>query len=186
MLAVLVRLKLGRPVLFTQVRPGYRGKPFPMIKFRSMTDGRDASGELLPDEQRLTRLGRFMRSYSLDELPEVVQCAARRDEPGGPRPLLMHYLERYSPEQAPPPRGLARHHRLGAGQRAQYPDMGGEVPPGCLVCRSLVVRVGYPHPVADVYLNLQARGHQPARSCHRRNSWATSAGPSQKRANYRR
>ena len=99
LLALLVRLKLGYPVLFTQVRPGYHGKPFPMIKFRSMTDGRDASGTLLPDEQRLTSLGRFMRSFSLDELPEVFNVMRGDMSLVGPRPLLMHYLERYSPEQ---------------------------------------------------------------------------------------
>src|SRR5512139_672531 len=98
-LAVLVRLKLGRPVLFTQVRPGYREKPFPMIKFRSMTDGRDAAGALLPDEQRLTGLGRFMRSYSLDELPEVFNVLRGEMSLVGPRPLLLQYLGRYSPEQ---------------------------------------------------------------------------------------
>jgi sugar transferase EpsL len=99
LLAVLVRLKLGRPVLFTQVRPGYREKPFAMIKFRSMTDRQDASGALLPDEQRLTGLGRFMRSYSLDELPEVFNVLRGEMSLVGPRPLLIHYLERYSQEQ---------------------------------------------------------------------------------------
>jgi sugar transferase EpsL len=99
LLALLVRLKLGRPVLFTQARPGYREKPFAMIKFRSMTDKEDASGALLPDEQRLTGLGRFMRSYSLDELPEVFNVLRGEMSLVGPRPLLMRYLERYSPEQ---------------------------------------------------------------------------------------
>jgi sugar transferase EpsL len=99
LLAVLVRLKLGRPVLFTQTRPGYREKPLAMIKFRSMTDRRDASGALLPDEQRLTGLGLFMRSYSLDELPEVFNVLRGEMSLVGPRPLLMRYLERYSPEQ---------------------------------------------------------------------------------------
>jgi sugar transferase EpsL len=98
LLAVLVRLKLGHPVLFTQTRPGYREKPFAMIKFRSMTDRRDASGALLPDEQRLTGLGRFMRSYSLDELPEVFNVLRGEMSLVGPRPLLMRYLKRYSPE----------------------------------------------------------------------------------------
>jgi sugar transferase EpsL len=99
LLAVLVRLKLGHPVLFTQVRPGYKEKPFPMIKFRSMTDERDASGAPLPDEQRLTGLGRIMRSYSLDELPEVFNVLRGEMSLVGPRPLLMQYLGRYSPEQ---------------------------------------------------------------------------------------
>jgi sugar transferase EpsL len=99
LLAVLVRLKLGHPVLFTQVRPGYKEKPFPMIKFRSMTDERDVSGAPLPDEQRLTGLGRIMRSYSLDELPEVFNVLRGEMSLVGPRPLLMQYLGRYSPEQ---------------------------------------------------------------------------------------
>ena len=98
-LAILVRIQLGRPVLFTQVRPGYKEKPFPMIKFRSMTDRRDNSGNLLPDEQRLTGLGHFMRSYSLDELPEVFNVLRGDMSLVGPRPLLMTYLERYSTEQ---------------------------------------------------------------------------------------
>jgi lipopolysaccharide/colanic/teichoic acid biosynthesis glycosyltransferase len=99
LLAVLVRWKLGHPVLFTQMRPGYREKPFAMIKFRSMTGRRDTSGMLLPDEQRLTKLGRFMRSYSLDELPELFNVLRGEMSLVGPRPLLMRYLERYSPEQ---------------------------------------------------------------------------------------
>lgn len=99
LLAVLVRLKLGRPVLFTQIRPGYREKPFSMIKFRSMSNRREASGSLLPDGQRLTGFGRFMRSYSLDELPELFNVLRGEMSLVGPRPLLMRYLERYSPEQ---------------------------------------------------------------------------------------
>jgi lipopolysaccharide/colanic/teichoic acid biosynthesis glycosyltransferase len=99
-LALIVRFALGRPVLFCQTRPGYRGEPFVVYKFRTMTEARDAAGNLLPDEERLTRLGRFMRSFSLDELPELINVVRGDMSLVGPRPLLMQYLERYTPEQA--------------------------------------------------------------------------------------
>ena len=98
-IAVLIRVKLGSPVLFKQVRPGLHGKPFTMYKFRTMTGERDAQGNLLPDEQRLTRLGRFLRSTSLDELPELINVLKGEMSLVGPRPLLMKYLDRYTPEQ---------------------------------------------------------------------------------------
>lgn len=98
-LAVLVRLNLGSPILFTQTRPGRGGKPFRMYKFRTMTNAGGTDGGLLADEQRLTRFGRFMRSASLDELPELVNVLKGEMSLVGPRPLLMQYLERYSPEQ---------------------------------------------------------------------------------------
>ena len=100
LVALLVRLKLGRPVLFRQVRPGYRGKPFTLYKFRTMDVSRDAGGNLLPDTERLTSLGRFLRSFSLDELPELINVLRGEMSLVGPRPLLMQYLERYTPEQA--------------------------------------------------------------------------------------
>lgn len=99
-LMVLVRLKLGSPIFFTQVRPGLHGKPFKMIKFRTMTDARDADGNLLPDNIRLTAFGRFLRSTSLDELPELWNVLKGDMSLVGPRPLLMEYLPRYTPEQA--------------------------------------------------------------------------------------
>ncbi len=99
-LASLVQRKLGSPVLFTQVRPGLHGKPFRMVKFRTMTDARDASGALLPDAQRLTPFGRFLRSSSLDELPELWNVLHGEMSLVGPRPLLMEYLPLYTPEQA--------------------------------------------------------------------------------------
>ncbi|MDF3031250.1 MAG: putative sugar transferase [Moraxellaceae bacterium] len=98
--AVAVRVLLGSPVCFTQLRPGLGGKPFRMIKFRTMTDARDAHGELLPDEQRLTRFGRMLRASSLDELPELWNVLKGDMSLVGPRPLLMEYLPLYSPEQA--------------------------------------------------------------------------------------
>jgi lipopolysaccharide/colanic/teichoic acid biosynthesis glycosyltransferase len=99
-LAWQVRRKLGSPVLFTQVRPGLHGKPFRMVKFRTMTDARDASGALLSDAQRLTPFGRFLRASSLDELPELWNVLRGEMSLVGPRPLLMEYLPLYSPEQA--------------------------------------------------------------------------------------
>jgi lipopolysaccharide/colanic/teichoic acid biosynthesis glycosyltransferase len=99
LLAWQVRRKLGSPVLFTQVRPGLHGKPFRMVKFRTMTDERDASGALLPDAQRLTPFGRFLRASSLDELPELWNVLRGEMSLVGPRPLLMEYLPLYSPEQ---------------------------------------------------------------------------------------
>ncbi len=99
-LALLVWLKHGRPVLFRQQRPGFCGRPFYLYKFRTMTNQRDAAGRLLPDEQRLTGFGRFLRSTSLDELPELINVLRGEMSLVGPRPLLMQYLSRYSPEQA--------------------------------------------------------------------------------------
>lgn len=98
-IALLIRIKLGPGVFFRQQRPGLYGKPFTMLKFRTMTDACDAQGNLLPDDQRLTPFGRFLRSTSLDELPELL-CVLRGEMSlVGPRPLLMQYLERYTPEQ---------------------------------------------------------------------------------------
>jgi lipopolysaccharide/colanic/teichoic acid biosynthesis glycosyltransferase len=99
-LAVLVRLKLGSPILFRQQRPGLGGKAFVIYKFRTMTDQRDASGNLLPDEQRLPAFGRFLRSTSFDELPELLNVLKGDMSIVGPRPLMMKYLSRYTTEQA--------------------------------------------------------------------------------------
>ena len=96
----MVRRKLGSPVFFTQVRPGMHGKPFKMVKFRSMISERSTDGELLPDAVRLTPFGRFLRSTSLDELPELWNVLKGDMSLVGPRPLLMEYLPLYSPEQA--------------------------------------------------------------------------------------
>lgn len=98
-LAILVRLSIGSPILFRQPRPGYRGRPFFIYKFRTMTDRPAPDGGLLPDAERLTPLGRFLRSYSLDELPELFNILRGEMSFVGPRPLLMEYLGRYSPEQ---------------------------------------------------------------------------------------
>ncbi|MBO1926312.1 sugar transferase [Thiomicrorhabdus sp. 6S2-11] len=97
--AWLVRRKLGSPIFFTQVRPGKDAKPFKMIKFRTMTDERDENGELLSDEIRLTKFGKFLRSTSLDELPELWNVVKGEMSLVGPRPLLMEYVPLYSKEQ---------------------------------------------------------------------------------------
>jgi lipopolysaccharide/colanic/teichoic acid biosynthesis glycosyltransferase len=98
--SLLVLIFHGPPVFFKQVRPGYHARQFVVLKFRTMTDTRDAQGKLLPDASRLTRLGIFLRSFSLDELPELFNVLRGEMSLVGPRPLLVQYLERYSPEQA--------------------------------------------------------------------------------------
>lgn len=99
LIALLVRLLHGAPVLFGQIRPGHRGTLFRIYKFRTMTDSRAADGSLRPDSERLTRFGRFLRATSLDELPELFNVLRGEMSLVGPRPLLAQYLERYSPEQ---------------------------------------------------------------------------------------
>jgi lipopolysaccharide/colanic/teichoic acid biosynthesis glycosyltransferase len=98
--ALAIRWTLGSPVLFRQKRPGRHGRIFEVVKFRTMSDRRDSSGQLLPDGERLTRLGRFLRSSSLDELPQLWNVLRGDMSLVGPRPLLVEYLERYSAEQA--------------------------------------------------------------------------------------
>jgi lipopolysaccharide/colanic/teichoic acid biosynthesis glycosyltransferase len=99
LITILVRFKLGSPVFFRQPRPGLHDRPFTMLKFRTMTDARDAQGNLLPDAERLPPFGKFLRVTSLDELPELWNVVKGEMSLVGPRPLLMRYLERYSPQQ---------------------------------------------------------------------------------------
>jgi sugar transferase EpsL len=99
LLALLVRVKLGSPVFFRQQRPGLHGQPFTILKFRTMTNARDAQGNLLPDADRLTPFGQLLRSTSLDELPELILVLKGDMSLVGPRPLLMRYLDRYTLEQ---------------------------------------------------------------------------------------
>lgn len=98
-LAWKIRRKLGSPVLFKQIRPGLNGKPFEMVKFRTMRDATDEEGRQLPDNQRMTSFGSFLRSSSLDELPELWNVLKGEMSLVGPRPLLMEYLSLYTPEQ---------------------------------------------------------------------------------------
>lgn len=98
-IAAAIRLAQGKEVLFRQLRPGLHGKPFKILKFRTMNHHRDSSGELLEDHKRLTRIGKLLRSTSLDELPELFNVLKGEMSLVGPRPLLMRYLARYSPEQ---------------------------------------------------------------------------------------
>lgn len=100
LIAVVVRIRMGPPAIFKQVRPGYKGKLFSVYKYRTMTEAKDAAGNLLPDEERLTKLGWRLRSFSLDELLEVFNVLRGEMSLVGPRPLLSQYLDRYSPEQA--------------------------------------------------------------------------------------
>lgn len=98
-LSLLVWISIGTPILFRQQRPGYKGRPFLIHKFRTMTDRLTPDGNPLPDAERLTPLGGFLRTFSLDELPELWNILRGEMSIVGPRPLLMEYLERYSPEQ---------------------------------------------------------------------------------------
>jgi len=100
LLALAVRAKLGRPVLFAQLRPGLHGAPFKFYKFRTMTDARRTTGELLPDAARLTPFGELMRKFSLDELPQLLNVAKGDMSLVGPRPLLLEYLPLYNERQA--------------------------------------------------------------------------------------
>lgn len=100
LVAVAVRLGLGPPVLFRQRRPGLGGEPFTLFKFRTLRHAEDAAGRPLPDAERMTRLGRWLRRTSLDELPELINVVRGEMSLVGPRPLLMEYLDRYTPEQA--------------------------------------------------------------------------------------
>jgi lipopolysaccharide/colanic/teichoic acid biosynthesis glycosyltransferase len=99
-IALLVRVRLGAPVLFRQTRPGLKGRSFELCKFRTMTDEQDAGGAPLPDEERLTGFGAFLRATSLDELPGLISVLKGEMSLVGPRPLLPEYLGRYTPEQA--------------------------------------------------------------------------------------
>lgn len=100
LIAAFLWVTIGAPVMFRQARPGLMGKPFTIYKFRTMTEQRDVNGCLLPDEQRITRVGRIVRSFSLDELPEIFNVLKGEMSLVGPRPLMMRYLKRYTPGQA--------------------------------------------------------------------------------------
>ena len=99
-LVVLIRIQLGSPVFFTQMRPGRHGRPFWILKFRTMNNLKDSNGVLLPDADRLASFGRFLRSSSLDELPELINVLKGEMSFVGPRPLLLEYIDRYTPQQS--------------------------------------------------------------------------------------
>jgi sugar transferase EpsL len=99
LISLLIYFSMGRPIFFRQARPGLHSKPFAVTKFRTMTNCRDKAGRLLPDHERVTALGRFLRSHSLDELPEMFNVLKGEMSLVGPRPLLMQYLDRYTPDQ---------------------------------------------------------------------------------------
>ena len=99
LIALAIYIAMGRPILFRQARLGYQGRTFAILKFRTMTEARDEQGNLLPDKQRLTRVGRFLRSTTLDELPELINVLKGEMSLVGPRPLLVEYRHLYTPEQ---------------------------------------------------------------------------------------
>ena len=111
--SLLVWVSMRRPILFRQQRPGRFAKPFLLLKFRTMLESCDRSGNLLPDAQRLTRVGLWLRATSIDELPQLWTVFRGEMSLVGPRPLLMEYLPRYSPRPGAPTRGHARHYRMG-------------------------------------------------------------------------
>ena len=161
--AMVVRWKMGAPVLFRQTRPGRNREPFELMKFRTMNDATDSQGSVLPDEARLTPAGRWLRRLSLDELPQLFNVLRGDMSLVGPRPLLMEYLPVHAGTGAAP-RGAARRHRLGAGQRTQCGELGGTLQARCVVCGPSVILARSAHTVADVAAGAARGRYQRTRS----------------------
>ena len=167
LIAILVRILIGKPVLFRQSRPGYKAQTFYIYKFRTMTEARDADGKLLPDAVRLVPFGRFLRSLSLDELPELYNILRGDMSVVGPRPLLMEYLPHYSPEQMRRHDELSGSHGLGANQRQECHRLAHAFRPGHLVCGSPVVLARHQDHPSHPLEGDQARKRQSAGTGHR-------------------
>ncbi len=165
-IALTIRLCDGRPVLFRQIRPGYKGKPFTLMKFRTMRDARDAQGLLLPDEERLTATGMLLRQLSLDELPQLWNVLRGEMSLVGPRPLLMQYMDRYSPEQ------LQRHDvKPGITGWAQVngrnaTTLAGEIPSRSLVRQQLELGSGCVDPSSHTVATRETGRHFPTGPCN--------------------
>ena len=153
LIAVLVRTKLGSPVIFCQERPGKDEKIFKMYKFRSMTDARDENGELLPDEVRLTKFGRALRSTSLDELPELWNIFKGDMSIVGPRPLLVRDVAYMDAQQH-------RRHEVRPGHGAQCVGLGYQAGAGCEICRYLLLYWRCENIFADNCKGFSARGYR--------------------------
>ena len=147
---VAIRLMMGRPVLFRQVRPGYRTKPFTLYKFRTMREAYHPDGTPRPDAERLTRLGRLLRQTSLDELPQLWNVLRGGPEPRRSPPAADALLTSLHPRASQTPRCQARNHRLGPSQWAKRDQLGGEVLIRCLVRGPLVAVVGPEDPHFDL------------------------------------
>ena len=167
-ISLLVWIFLGTPILFRQPRPGYKGKPFITYKFRTMTERCGADGKLLPDAERLTGFGRFLRSTSLDDLPQLLNVLRGEMSLVGPRPLLMRYLDRYTPEQMrrhdvlPGITGWAQIH----GRNVLDWEEKFRLDVWYVDHRSLLA--GRADPVRDDRQGIIKGGHQPARAGDRR------------------
>ena len=157
---LVVRWKMGRPAIFRQQRPGRHARPFVLYKFRTMSDARDPHGALLPDAERLTPLGKFLRRASLDELPQLWNVLRGEMSLVGPRPLLTAYAGALLTRTSTPVTGHAGNHRLGSDPWAKCPQLGGKARPGHVVRRSLESAAGPGHSSPDCMEGPPVRGHQ--------------------------
>lgn len=159
-IAVAILVTMGPPVIFRQVRPGLHGKPFVMYKFCTMLDLRDEQGNLLPDEKRLTKSGKFLRRFSLDEIPELWNVLKGDMSVVAPRPLLMEYLPLYTSGTGPATRGEARYSRTGDHERQKHPQLGGEIQTRRLVRRQRKFLGGLKNLVPNLLQGGERRRHK--------------------------